>query len=70
MTGFGPRERELLTETHTLLKTHVHYITQKAEDHEQRLRKIEKRQHGILATIALLFSGAGATASQYWHKFF
>lgn len=68
MSDFGEEERDLLVRTHTLLETYVATSTKILDDHETRIRTVEKKQTGILATLALLLSGAGATATQYWHK--
>jgi hypothetical protein len=49
MEGFTPKDREKLTEVHTLVKGHIGLI----RDHEMRIRKQEERTTTIYAWIAL-----------------
>lgn len=49
MESFTPKDREKLTEIHTLVKGHIGLI----RDHEERLRKQESFRAQMYAWIAL-----------------
>lgn len=66
MSEFRPEDRNVLIETHTLLKTYV----KKSDDHEERLRVVERKQNKILATFFVISSAVGGTIASAWHKFF
>lgn len=69
MTQFKPEDRNMLVETHTLLKTHVKTMNKITEDHELRLRTVETRQTKIMAVFALIFTGIGSVFAATFNKF-
>lgn len=66
MSEFKDEDRNMLVETHTLLKQHVK-IT---DDHEKRIRLVESRQTKLIATFTAISAGVGSTVGATWHKFF
>ena len=66
MSAFTDEDRNRLIETHTLLRTHV----KKVDDHEQRIRHVERNQSKVIAVFALVTAGLSSAIGSAWHKFF
>jgi hypothetical protein len=70
MSDFKSEDRNMLVETHTLLKAHVVEMQAITKDHEARLRTIETRQTRLLTVFTLASAGIGSVIASTFHKFF
>ena len=68
--SFSSKDRNMMVETHTLLKTHVNAIIKTTEDHEDRIRTVESRQGKIMAFFGFAAAGIGSAATSLWGKIF